>query len=135
MILSNQGNPKKAIETFDEVLPVFRKHVGNKSVEVATVLRNRGLCQMKLSEYDAALRDYQTALEIVDTIGKPTLDQRLQILLNITQVYRLQGKQDRANETKKLALSVLDRKKPDQEKWIKKFEELPASGKVEERKP
>jgi hypothetical protein len=35
----------------------------------------------------------------------------------------------------KLATSVLDASKPDQQIWIKKFEDLPASGVVVEKKP
>lgn len=135
MVLSSQGHRQKAIEAFDLVLPVFRKQVGDKSIEVATVLHNRGICRKELKEYDAALKDYLAALEIADSFKQPAGSKRLGILFDLTQLYRLQGDKQRADETMKLATSVLDPNKPDQKSWIKKFEDLPASGIIEEKKP
>ncbi len=135
MVLNRQGHPEKAVETINKVLPVFRKHVGDKSTEVATLLQNRGACRKELKEYEAAIKDYEGALEIVDSFKQPTGALRLKILFDLTQLYRLQGNKQRADETMKLAIGVLDPKKPDHQALIKKFEELPASGVVEEKKP
>lgn len=102
---------------------------------MATLLRNRGICRKELKEYDTALKDSVTALEIANAINKPAGELRLKVLFDLTQLYRLQGNQPRADETMKLALSVLEAGNPDHEKWIKKYKDLPASGVVEEKKP
>lgn len=81
MVLSSQGNDQKAVEIIDQVLPIFRKHVGDKSTEVATILKNRGNCRKDLKEYEAAHKDYQAALEIADAINKPAGTMRLQIFV------------------------------------------------------
>ena len=116
-------------------MPVFRQQLGDNSTEVATVLQSRGICRLDLKEYDAALEDFQAALKIANAINQPAANLRIKTLYEMSYLYRLRGNKELADETMRLAFEVLEPTKPSHQTWIKKFKDLPASGKIEEKKP
>jgi tetratricopeptide (TPR) repeat protein len=64
LLFHNNVDSVKALELFQQTLSEYRKHLGNESREVATVLNNIGRVHYLNSNYDQALQVYEEGLVI-----------------------------------------------------------------------
>jgi tetratricopeptide (TPR) repeat protein len=118
-IALNTRDFARALELIDGALPVFRRSLGEQSIDVAVVVRSRGTALKGLNDLDGALREFEAALAIQDAVASPTAAARIRILVAMIEVQCLRSKPDEARAAADLALKVLDPEKPADAKWIK----------------
>lgn len=89
-----------ALETYQQALEIFRE-IGNPARE-ATVLNNIGSIYTDQALYSQAITTFEASQEIRQTLGSSGP----RVLNNLANVYRLQGRRERAQELFQQSLAI-----------------------------
>jgi eukaryotic-like serine/threonine-protein kinase len=127
VVASESGDFARAFELIDAGLGIFRQQYGERSIEAALGFLYRGASSEGFERFDAARRDYESSLAILETLGAPTDATRLNVLDRLARLQCRQGSIERARATADLALGALDGENADHQQWIDRFEEVRAS--------
>jgi eukaryotic-like serine/threonine-protein kinase len=123
VVAAESGDWQRSRELIDSVIPVFRQYAGERSVEVATGLIYRGRASEWLDSFDAALRDYDSAIAVIDSMDAPSVPMQLNVLMNLTRLHCRRGAPQEARDTAELARSLYDPESEDGKAWVGRFEQ------------
>ncbi|HEX2465850.1 MAG TPA: serine/threonine-protein kinase [Thermoanaerobaculia bacterium] len=126
VVASYSGDFARAFTLLDAGLAIFRREYGERTVEAAVGFFYRGSSNEGLGRFDAALRDYESSLAILDALGSsPTEVMRLNAVESLSRLRCRQGvAMDRARGAVEQVLAALDRGNSDHQTWIERFEKL-----------
>jgi serine/threonine-protein kinase len=124
VIYNRSGDDAKSVDSFIDVLPLLYNKYGKKHLLIANTIQSMAHGQINLKQYDKAEKNLLASIKMYDELHFPMKDRALESYKSLAILYNRIGNKQKALQTYKALLEILQSEKEKDPKVIAEIHQL-----------